>query len=580
MPKSIDEVTQQLLNLLNSSNPDIVAMEELILDGADLTTASESGVTALMVAVVKRSPHLVKLCLENGAKVDAASKKSGITSLMHAAKLNLLDIAVILLEAGADPTIMGNFGVMKQKASDYATDSNLIRVLTEAERKWPDRKRSDPKDLSSSYPVMPSSVPPKPGSASSEPLSRRALDTEKSMASSSLDDLKAKTNREINQLNSAILLLIQHMMTRPAVIETVDIFNQQRNDGKPIGMSRDKFYRFADLVASEERIPLTDHSPHSCAALLKKLLSGLGSRNAPLISDETYEKLKRNLQPSGLDDLIEPQQSILKALIELLSKIAAKSDKNHMTPELLANQLTEVFTKPTGLGGIKGILEKSKTLATLIQNHMPSQIASSVERAPAGSPDFPPMMPGSSSSLETLTPPITPIHPNPNYFFHSPIPAPECPSVETFLPFSDVILQAVTTAYNIYEEFLRKLESGEPHLPSENRGHEIGFMTKFRHGAKGLEDAKTHVKNISMVKDSSASLIASIHHILSTGLGRASTHSFVQFLMDALFEQVRGVKQPCLPSEYQPSQLTELIHLMNLKQTPEPVDLSQKIVLG
>ncbi len=80
---------------------DIGVVERLIVEGADLNTRSNSGITPLASAAMLGQVDMVELLLESGAKVNGINN-NGDTALHVAAFLGEATVAKILIENGAD----------------------------------------------------------------------------------------------------------------------------------------------------------------------------------------------------------------------------------------------------------------------------------------------------------------------------------------------------------------------------------------------------------------------------------------------------------------------------------------------
>ncbi|MEM4366515.1 MAG: ankyrin repeat domain-containing protein [Candidatus Anstonellales archaeon] len=98
----------------------------LILEGANLDVQAEDGRTALMGAVYWNSKEIVKILLKVGVKLDVKDKWKS-TALMDAAKNRASrEIVEMLLEAGADPFIVGGGG---WTAYGLAKDEEIKEII-------------------------------------------------------------------------------------------------------------------------------------------------------------------------------------------------------------------------------------------------------------------------------------------------------------------------------------------------------------------------------------------------------------------------------------------------------------------
>jgi ankyrin repeat protein len=89
----------------------------------------EKGRTALMNAVMRRRPAIVKLLLENGAEVNARTS-SGWTALMAAASKDDADTVKMLIDSGADSEIRDNdFGMTALEIAKSKKYENVVCLL-------------------------------------------------------------------------------------------------------------------------------------------------------------------------------------------------------------------------------------------------------------------------------------------------------------------------------------------------------------------------------------------------------------------------------------------------------------------
>jgi ankyrin repeat protein len=133
-----------LSDVCSEQSPDPKAQAKQILKlvraGADVSETDKNGVTPLHHAVRFRSPGAVAALLGMGANVNQACKRSGSTALHRAVTstgapgtvgkmAEAREIVVLLLEAGADPSIRNKNG---KSPLDYATDETIRSLLSAA----------------------------------------------------------------------------------------------------------------------------------------------------------------------------------------------------------------------------------------------------------------------------------------------------------------------------------------------------------------------------------------------------------------------------------------------------------------
>lgn len=117
----------QSVLMLAASEGDVAAIEQALADGEDLHAQDPEGTDALMYAVYSSQPESVSYLLSVGA--DANTMDDFSTALTTAVMYGDTDIALSLLEYGADPTLTGMDG---QNAMDYVgatTTEEMVAML-------------------------------------------------------------------------------------------------------------------------------------------------------------------------------------------------------------------------------------------------------------------------------------------------------------------------------------------------------------------------------------------------------------------------------------------------------------------
>ena len=101
----------------------------LILKGADVNIESQSGWSALLIAVNKNELNIVRLLIANDAHINHQNK-FGTTPLMVASQRNHTSLIRELLQLGANPDLVNNEGNTAGTLSDYPSMQQLILSYT------------------------------------------------------------------------------------------------------------------------------------------------------------------------------------------------------------------------------------------------------------------------------------------------------------------------------------------------------------------------------------------------------------------------------------------------------------------
>ncbi len=89
---------------------DIVSLNVLLAEGADINSVDENGNTALMLASKIGNPRMVKIILAHEPMIDQKNSQ-GYTALMIASEQGQVHIVEKLLENGADRMLTNNDGL-------------------------------------------------------------------------------------------------------------------------------------------------------------------------------------------------------------------------------------------------------------------------------------------------------------------------------------------------------------------------------------------------------------------------------------------------------------------------------------
>lgn len=102
---TLDDLRAILHSKVLSASEKTKALREAVADGADLNAEDAHGLPLLVQTVGPGQKELVRVLLESGADVSAASKRHAWTALHSAARQGPPDVCRLLLEHGADPAV-------------------------------------------------------------------------------------------------------------------------------------------------------------------------------------------------------------------------------------------------------------------------------------------------------------------------------------------------------------------------------------------------------------------------------------------------------------------------------------------
>ncbi len=91
-------------------NIDIVSLNVLLAEGADINEVDEKGNTALMLASKVGNPRMIKIILAHNPNIDMQNNE-GYTALMIASEQGQIHIVEQLLKKEADSSIKNNIGL-------------------------------------------------------------------------------------------------------------------------------------------------------------------------------------------------------------------------------------------------------------------------------------------------------------------------------------------------------------------------------------------------------------------------------------------------------------------------------------
>ena len=111
---------------------ELIEARQLILNGANPNARGEDGYPALMMAGEARNLKMMKMLLENGARVDTRSEERKETTLMRRAEVGDAEAVNVLLENGADVNAQDRGGETSLMKATRSRKTRAVRALIEA----------------------------------------------------------------------------------------------------------------------------------------------------------------------------------------------------------------------------------------------------------------------------------------------------------------------------------------------------------------------------------------------------------------------------------------------------------------
>jgi uncharacterized protein len=103
------------------------------------------GAPVCVVAVVHGQLDALRLLEAYGADINAPESPSGMTPLIHAAAANNREIAVFLMQAGANPALADKDGWTAQRYADKRGEVDAMRaIVTKAKEMAPPKPPNNP----------------------------------------------------------------------------------------------------------------------------------------------------------------------------------------------------------------------------------------------------------------------------------------------------------------------------------------------------------------------------------------------------------------------------------------------------
>jgi len=110
---------------------DLVKVQQLLNEGADVNFANRLGVTALMVAAQWNRPRIVKFLLCRGANLEAVENSSGCNALMFACLSGNPGLVSLVLRHGAPVNSANIDGRTALITAAFCGDIKVVRMLLE-----------------------------------------------------------------------------------------------------------------------------------------------------------------------------------------------------------------------------------------------------------------------------------------------------------------------------------------------------------------------------------------------------------------------------------------------------------------
>lgn len=111
---------------------EITEARKLIQDGANPNSRGEDGYPALMIAAEGRNIDMMKMLLENGARVDSRSEERNETTLMRRAEVGDTDSVQLMIENGGDINAQDRGGETALMKATRGRKTRMVRLLIDA----------------------------------------------------------------------------------------------------------------------------------------------------------------------------------------------------------------------------------------------------------------------------------------------------------------------------------------------------------------------------------------------------------------------------------------------------------------